>query len=72
MNHSQSHTCLYALYVLSQRSDEELPGQTSRNLEMDRLQEERKMHNMAAAAAAAAAAAMSLRTARCSGAAGRG
>ena len=56
--------------MLSQRSEEEGPGQTSRDQEMERLQEERKMHRMAAAAAAAAAA-IRCRTSRCSGAAGR-
>ena len=66
---NQSQTCLYALYVLSQRSEEELPGQTSRDQEMERLQEERKMMHRMAAAAAVAAAAMRCHTARCSGAA---
>ena len=39
--HNQSQSCLYALYVLSQRSEEELPGQTFRDQKMDtrRLQE---------------------------------
>ena len=65
----QTQPCLYALYVLSQRSEEERPGQTSRGQEMERLQKKRKMYRMAAAAAAAAAA-MRCRTACCSGAAG--
>ena len=56
--HNQSQSCLYALYVLSQRSEEERPWQTSRDQDMKRPQEERKMmHRMADAAADAAAAA---------------
>ena len=44
--------------MLSQQSEEERPGQTSRDQEMVRLQEARKtMHRMAAAAAATAVAA---------------
>ena len=70
---NQSQTCLYALYVQSQRSEEERPWKTSRDQEMERLQEQRKMmHRVDAGAADAAAAAMRCRrTARYSGAAGR-